>query len=138
MRHSLLSARSQKSSHNKVHPQASKQTYKQRKFRLCRKWSDWAISSQIQMRFGIFLVLYCAAFLSCTMAVMVLFYEPSIYREFQIATEPVYNYRTANLTSSISTRIEGFESNLQRNTLKLATVAKDVFGNEAPYKGKEA
>ena len=67
---------------------------------------------------------------------MVYFYEPSIYTEFQRATEPVYNYRTANLTSSISTRIEGFEAMLQMNTKKMANVTKEVFGGEAPYKSQ--
>lgn len=70
--------------------------------------------------------------------VMSEFYLPRIKQEFQLNTEVVFNYRTQNMTSSICTRLDGFESNLRMNTYKLAALAQDAYNttyvpDEYPY-----
>jgi len=54
-------------------------------------------------------------------------YLPHTFKTFKKSTEEIYNSRTANLTQSIGHRIQGFESNIQSNTLKIAKFVQDIY-----------
>jgi hypothetical protein len=55
------------------------------------------------------------------------YYLPFIYKSFKDGTEEIYNSRTANLTLSIGNRIQGFESSIQSDTLKIAKYLQDIY-----------
>jgi len=56
-------------------------------------------------------------------------YLPQVHSGFKKFTEEIYNSRTANLTLSIGYRIQGFESSIQKNTLKIASFVQDLYNS---------
>lgn len=60
-------------------------------------------------------------------------YIPYVSRKFKENTEVVYNSRTSNMTLSLGYRIQGFESMVQANSLKLADYVKDAYNSSSPY-----
>lgn len=60
-------------------------------------------------------------------------YLPYVNRQFKAYTEVVYNSRTSNMTLSIGQRIQGYESMIQANSLKLASVLKDAYNPNSTF-----
>ena len=61
------------------------------------------------------------------------FYQPAVYRNFKERTESYYIESTSNLTASVSNRLDGFETILQANSLKVAGIVRDLYDNGAKF-----
>ena len=54
-------------------------------------------------------------------------WRPQLSSYFQEATHDVYFYRTANMSSSIATRVEGFEELLKGRTNEVAHMLRNLY-----------
>ena len=90
------------------------------------KWGNLPIAFQNWTYLLSFLTFYCMLVLVGIVMVMRRLYLPSIYSEFQQATEFLYNNRTSNLTSAICTRLDGFENNIKMPSYLIAIAVGDL------------
>ena len=64
------------------------------------------------------------------MAIFIIFenyYIPDVLKHFKEELEGVHLYRTANMTVSISSRIEAFDDLTRENVIKMGRLMKTVF-----------
>ena len=96
--------------------------------RTCRlvAWGQWSIASQINL-YWLILVLFSFSALAAKILLMQRFWRPALSSYFQEATRDVYFYRTANMSSAIAERIEGFEAMVQARADGLAQVVRNLW-----------